>query len=661
MDLVYDNGVTVTAAPLGTCSADVLRLAYRSSAPKSHYLLAELDQVAGRLTTWDENGTVTLDLATGKSSAVESPDAQHSCSFLHCFNTAMKIAWSAPLYGWLSDKICDACLGAVAEAWIAVTPLGEALLGVPCVACLATLTASVVASIWVCKDDSCSLCMSDSCGESDAASGANLPIVCGTPRPGFNPDPETGSTAGRYSIENEAYVCQGITTSHEYFWFGDQIPEYRGTQCVQSGHIIPWERCKYGCASPAPSETESRTCKPAPLVCDPARCTGTTVTAGTQTCSLQTDGTYAVTRQVGVNACVPAAYPNEQVCGITGWTTETVGCGACGCADGTSCRCLAGQPRGDPWCQRATGTASQYEVVQEQSRCDWIAASQQCLESTETVRVAWCGAAGCNGNSCGTATATPRPTPTATATPTATQCDPNTCKGTVVLATCALNPPRYQTGTLTRVSRTSICVGAECRSVDVPLPPSICAEGCNDNGTWCAGGSRGGGCVPSECEQPDEPIGDPRCVFRPDDQKWILERDYRYSACSPAAGGDNATCEQTTITKLEQMCPAGCGADLRSCASAGSVPAAPSEFAVRQRPEGTAFSWRDNATNETGYHIFFGSRSLGEPAELLTDVKGMDAVGMIIPWKRTGGATCWELYAYNAVGESAPARYCLPG
>jgi hypothetical protein len=116
------------------------------------------------------------------------------------------------------------------------------------------------------------------------------------------------------------------------------------------------------------------------------------------------------------------------------------------------------------------------------------------------------------------------------------------------------------------------------------------------------------------------------------------------------------------------MCPAGCAADGKSCAGSGgtscgpsgSVPAAPSEFEVSQRPEGTKFWWRDNATNETGFRIYFGSRSLGEASELLKDVEQANAVGSIIPWKRTGGATCWELYAYNAAGESQPARYCLP-
>jgi hypothetical protein len=639
VDLVYDNGVTVTAAPLGTCSADVLRLAYRSSAPKSHYLLAELDQVAGRLTTWDENGTVTLDLATGKSSAVESPDAQHSCSFLHCFNTAMEVAASAPLYGLLSEKVCKACGTAVTAAWIAVTPVGEALLGVPCVACLATLTAAFSASLWVCIDDPCELCMSDACGET--GSGSDPPILCASY--GFPPDPETGSTAGRYWADG-AYVCEGIELRHEYFWFGDEIPDYSDTQCVFRPDVTgPVQSCPYGCASPAPGDSASRTCQAAPSVCDPATCKGTTVTAGTQTCSLRPDGTYAATQPVQVNGCVDVA--NGQTCGVVETRITTTKCGPCGC-NGTSCRCLADHALNDPVCSEVNGRS---EVTQNWTHCEWIAASQTCREAI-VPRVTPCGTAGCSsdGKSCGTAT----------------QCDPATCQGEEVLSSVCILNAGGRTGTVTQVKRRYLgcnAAGTECLSVD-SQPTLPCIAGCAAGGQFCAspGGGRGDGCVPSECARPDEPVGDPRCVFRPDDQKWILERDYRSSACNPAGGGDSATCEQTTITRLDQMCPAGCGADLRSCAPAGSVPAAPSEFDVRQRPEGTAFSWRDNATNETGYHIFFGSRSLGEPAVLLTDVKGVDAVGMIIPWKRTGGATCWELYAYNAVGESAPARYCLP-
>ena len=222
-DLVYDNGVTVTVAPLGTCSGDVLRFAYRSSKPKAHYLLAELDQVAGRLTTYDENGTMSIDLTTGKSSAVESPTAHHSCSFLHCFNTAMEVANSAPAYGWLSEKICKGCAEAVANAWILGTAVGDALLGVPCVACLATMTAALSASVWVCLDDPCELCMSDACGQSDL--GSDPPTFCVE---GIaSPDPETGSTAGRYWLE-QRYHCLGITTNREWWLFGRRGPGLPG-------------------------------------------------------------------------------------------------------------------------------------------------------------------------------------------------------------------------------------------------------------------------------------------------------------------------------------------------------------------------------------------------------------------------------------------------
>ena len=554
VDLVYDNGVTVTAAPLDTSSGDVLRFAYRSSVPKAHYLLAELDRVANRLTTYDENGTVSIDLATGESSAVESPTAHHSCSFLHCFNTAMEIVGSAPVYGWLQKKICEGCAEAVANAWIAGTPPGEALLGVSCVACLATLTAALSASLYVCIDDPCGYCMSDSCGESDSESESDPPIYCGS-QGIFEADPDTGSTAGRYWIEGEAYVCEGITTRKKYYLFGSEIAEYRGTQCVlETGVTRRVQRCPYGCAPPAPGDSVSRTCKAAPSVCDPATCTGTMVTAGTQTCSLQADGKYAVTQPVQVRGCVDAPDGNGQVCGAVETRSDTTECGPCGCAsDGKSCRCLTDHPLGDPVCRQVAGT---YKVTQDWTHCDWVEANQQCLESI-VPHVTICGTAGCStdGKSCGAAT----------------QCDPTTCQGRVLVSSVCTPNARGQGGTVTQVYRQSACnpAGTACESFDsqVTLP---CIAGCATDGKSCAGPGGGrGGCVPSECEQSDEPIGDPRCVLRPDDQKWILERDYTHYECSPVQGGDDATCEQMTITKFEQFCPAGCATDAKSCASSG--------------------------------------------------------------------------------------------
>ena len=107
--------------------------------------------------------------------------------------------------------------------------------------------------------------------------------------------------------------------------------------------------------------------------------------------------------------------------------------------------------------------------------------------------------------------------------------------------------------------------------VCVPIAPTIilCALGCAADGRSCAGpgGSRGEGCDPSTCEQPDVPIGDPRCVFRPDDQQWIIERDYDHWECSPVQGGDDATCVEMMITKFEEACPNGCAADGQSCAT----------------------------------------------------------------------------------------------
>jgi hypothetical protein len=166
-------------------------------------------------------------------------------------------------------------------------------------------------------------------------------------------------------------------------------------------------------------------------------------------------------------------------------------------------------------------------------------------------------------------------------------------------------------------------------------------------------------CDPATCERPDQPLGDPRCVFRPDDQEWILERDYDHWECSPVQGGANSTCEQMTITKFEQMCPYGCAADGMSCASAGEVPAAPSDFLALQHPGGTQFEWTDNSDNEDGFRVYFGGRSVGRPSQLITTV-GPDTQTVDTDFVRSGTEVCWEIYAYNAAGESAPAWYCLP-
>jgi hypothetical protein len=260
-----------------------------------------------------------------------------------------------------------------------------------------------------------------------------------------------------------------------------------------------------------------------------------------------------------------------------------------------------------------------------------------------------------------------------------------------------------------------------------------CQWGCSADKTSCAPPPPS--CEPANCERDDEPFANPRCVFRPDDQKWILERDYRHWECNPVQGGYNSTCEQTVITKLEQECPAGCAADGMSCIpvcdpstcdreepvfgtarcvysysegyiveqtyrkyfcspltgggstcdsstdvktqrqcpygcndaatwcgagpGGGLAPAAPTNFIALQHPGGTEFEWQDNSDNEDGFRIYFGGRSVGRPSTLVATV-GPNTSSLDTDFVRSGEEICWEIYAFNVWGESAPAPYCLP-
>lgn len=398
VDLIYDNGVTVTAGTLGTSSGDRLRVAYRSGQPQPHYLIADLDRTTNRLTTYDENGTVTVDLTTGESTAVESPTAHHSCSFLHCFDTALTIVLDVPGYGWVADKVCTACAGAVESAWILGTPIGEALAGASCIACVAALGAALASSAWVCADDPCDFCMTDDCGEADGG----VEYRCDAEGV-FGADADTGSTAGRYWAES-AYTCEGITTAHVGWWiFGQDVTEYRGTQCVETLLTGPAEACPFGCADPAPGESVSRTCQSPPSECDPNECQGRSTVSGTLECIEFSDGTGQVTQQVEVAGCVDAA--NGQECGVVATQTEIVATCPQGCSDsGAACAgCPADRMVGDPVCRRVLErVGAPYAVFQQWVHYTWDPALQECVQSTYEREVDYCGTAGCaaNGSEC---------------------------------------------------------------------------------------------------------------------------------------------------------------------------------------------------------------------------------------------------------------------
>jgi len=337
IDLAYDNGVTVTIAQLAT-GGDALRFAFRSSAPRARYLLVEIDRDGKRITAHDQDGTVSLDLATGETTFLESPTAHHSCSYLHCFHTALLICMDIPVYGEVVGAMCSGCIE------LMLTGVGAPLGAPVCLTCLATAVATLGASAWVCDDDPCGFCSSDSCGTAEPVSEDHCTWWVGPA------DPVTGN-ASWISRVNHGYTCHGIETS----LLGDG--SYENTQCQQwsasGGLVTP---CPYGCAPPASGETASRACLPSPSVCDPSACAGETA-VGVQACTVRPDdGKSVVTRDYEVRRC--AATANGETCGTT---TETRVIEVCpgGCSDdGRTCEvprcdpatCTREEPIGDQVC-----------------------------------------------------------------------------------------------------------------------------------------------------------------------------------------------------------------------------------------------------------------------------------------------------------------------
>ena len=336
-DLTYDNGVTVTIAELGS-TRDALRFAFRSSPPKPHYLLVEIDRDGKRITAHDQNGTVSLDLATGETTFAESPTAHHSCSFLHCFHTALLICMDIPIYGEVVGAMCSGCIELMLSGVGA--PLGAPV----CLTCLATAVATLGASAWVCDDDPCGFCSSDSCGTAEPASEDSCTWWVGPA------DPVTGN-ASWISRVNYGYACHGIETGSWPFL----DPSYENTQCERwsaSGGLVT--ACPYGCA-PAPSgDTRSRACLPPPSTCNPLTCTGETA-VGVQACAVRPDdGKSVVTREYEVEGCAAAA--NGQTCGTTTETRVLEVCAGECSSDGRTCEA----PQCDPaTCSREVAEGDQ--------------------------------------------------------------------------------------------------------------------------------------------------------------------------------------------------------------------------------------------------------------------------------------------------------------
>ena len=111
VELQYDNDIEVTAAVLDSPEGG-LALAMRETGVTPVYLVVHVASDGKTVTEYNSEGTVTLDIETLKGSAVDSPDAHHSCRIGHCIFAAL--TWlSDSWYGWLVGEICEACMESV--------------------------------------------------------------------------------------------------------------------------------------------------------------------------------------------------------------------------------------------------------------------------------------------------------------------------------------------------------------------------------------------------------------------------------------------------------------------------------------------------------------------------------------------------------------------
>jgi hypothetical protein len=254
---------------------------------------------------------------------------------------------------------------------------------------------------------------------------------------------------------------------------------------------------------------------------------------------------------------------------------------------------------------------------------------------------------GCAGSVC--ATTPPPPGP----------CDPATCEEEVSTGepVCVFRPDDSNyvvTQDFQQYSCQPMAAGGYgCRSEEITRVIEVCPNGCAADGKSCAGALQT--CDPALCTK-EEPVGDPRCVASP--SGYIVEQPFDDYSCQDLSTGGSA-CLPRSATEVMENCPNGCAPDGKSCASASGVPVAPSDFLALQHQGGTEFQWTDNSLNEDGFRIYFGARSLGRPSQLITTV-GPDAQTVDTDFVRSGSEICWEVYAFNSAGDSAPASYCLP-
>ena len=75
-------------------------------------------------------------------------------------------------------------------------------------------------------------------------------------------------------------------------------------------------------------------------------------------------------------------------------------------------------------------------------------------------------------------------------------------------------------------------------------------------------------------------------------------------------------------------------------------------------PGTLTFTWKDNSDNEQGFRVYHGARFAIPPRpSYLIQTVAANTTEVVVNYTRTGDV-CFEVYAYNEAGESAPAYYC---
>ena len=197
----------------------------------------------------------------------------------------------------------------------------------------------------------------------------------------------------------------------------------------------------------------------------------------------------------------------------------------------------------------------------------------------------------------------------------------------------------------------TVASGQACRSQDVERTAATCPGECLDDGTDCAPA-----CDPATCTG-DALSGYPSCAYNY--IQYVLEQSVDSKSCQPKSGGGEA-CVTTSDIRLKDTCPYGCTDDRQACAAPSAVPRAPGEFLMVGGPtEGTLrFIWKDNSDNEQGFRIYHGARFAIPPRpSYLIQTVAANTTQVDVTYERTGDL-CFEVYAYNEAGESAPAYYC---